>query len=342
MVSLGVALIRNDLQIGRLTGREQAIWRKMEPSIATLVDEDRPLGAAALISDSGLFVASRAAVRGESMTARLKSGRNVQMTVLARDGSTGLVLLQAAPWVAGQARPFVAPNAPEQPGVTLLAILGTGPIRAQCVSTRHYGVIGKARRFVPLTEFRFEAPAELIGAALVVCEDGEIVGSLNATLRRQENQTQQGLGQQAFVSQEKIPPVLRGLPGLAQQSTYGPGELTVAYTVGSEVVRQVINGFLSPDHKVNLPSLGLICKDNIGGGAIVEFVAPGSSADRAGIRVGDIIQDIAGQTIRDQVTFARVMLNQRVGAKIAIRTSRGNIVQIRDAVVGRAEDETLP
>jgi hypothetical protein len=339
-VSIALVLVANGSQVGRLTEREQAVWRRMEPGIATLLVGDRPVGAAALIDDSGLFVASKAAIQGETMSARLKSGLTVRMKVLARSGATGMVLLQADRWTPGQVRPFEAPQGTEKPNGTLLAVLGTGPIRAQFVSEKTFGVLGNSRRLVPLAELRFEAPAEAVGAALIVCEDGEIVGTLNATLRRPDSNSQGGLAQ-GITGGGLAPQLSRQLPGFnqQQQNAFGPGEMTVAYTVGRDVVRQVIEGFRSPSHQVAFPSLGVLCRDNIGGGALVEVVQPDSAAQRAGIRVGDIILDIAGIQIRNQVDFAKAMNSQRAGAKITIRTSRGNAVQVRDVLIGRVEDQ---
>lgn len=335
-VSLGLAISVNGAQVGRLKESEQRIWQRMEPSIAFLVSGDRPSGAAALIDDSGLFVAAKSAVSGDTVQARLKSGTRIQLHVIARSASTGLVLLQADDWKSGEARPFSPPHGTGSPNGVVLAVLGTGPIRAQFVEERAFGVLSDSRRLVPLAELRFEAPAETIGTALIVCEDGEIVGALNATLRRPDTGTPSLA--QGLTSQGLPPALARQLPGFNAKNQFGPGEMTVAYTVGREVVRQVIEGFRSPDHAVAFPSLGVQCKDNVGGGAVVEVVTAGSAAQKAGIRVGDVIQDINGVNIRNNVSFAREMLRQQIGAKVTIRLSRGGLVQVRDVIVGKSED----
>lgn len=303
----------------------------MEPSVATLVDHDRILGAAALIDDSGLFVAGQIPTNPGTVEGRLGNGQRLRMKVIRQDEDTGLVLLQAEHWVAGDARPFSAPMEEEQPGGRLLAVLKTGPIRAEFVSSHHYGVLGRSHRLVPLSEFRFEAPAETIGSALIFCENGEIIGALSATLRRREIPPAYGDGL------TQIRPGLNLPRNLDQHPlVIGPSEMTVAYTVGPEVVRQVIEGFRTPSHEVSYPSLGVLCVDNIGGGAVIEKIQRGSAAAKAGLKVGDVIQDIGETYIRDQVAFAKVMFHQQIGSRVMIRISRGREVLLREVTIGRS------
>jgi S1-C subfamily serine protease len=331
VVSLGWVLVAarlGDNQVGRLTGPEQELWRRMEPAIATLVEHDRPVGAAALIDDTGLFVAAKTAVRTNTLTARLSSGQWTKMTVLKRDSVSGLVLLQADHWAEGDAHPFRSPTEQEPVGGRLLAVLGTGPIRAEFVTDKLYGIVGKSRRFVTLSEFRFEAPPQLIGTALVFCENGELIGTLNGALRKRDRGYALQPGNAGYGGAELPDIIGDGRP-------IGPSELTVAYTVGPDIVRQVINGFRSPSHEVLFPSLGVLCIDVPGGGAMIREIERGSAAQRAHLRVGDVIKDISGTIIGDQVDFAKAMNRQEVGAKITIRITRGYAVQLIDAIVGQ-------
>lgn len=324
-------------QTGRLAPKEQDVWESMSPAIATLIDGGRPVAAAALIDDSGLFVASKNAVLGDTIQAKLSNGELVKMTQVARNGATGLVLLKAEDWKAiPDAKPFKAPLTNERPGARLFAVLGTGPIRASFVSSKLYGVLPKSRRVVPMCEFRFEAPAELIGSAIIICEDGEILGALNATLRRQDSGLQQPQNAvQGFTGQgNALNGLTRQTQNLAQQNSIGPSEMTVAYTVGPDLVRQVIEGFRSPDHKVELPSLGVLCTDAPDRGATIQKVIPGSAAAKADLRVGDVIREIAGEAIVNQIQFSKEMLKHRVGSRIAIKISRGSLMIVREIQVG--------
>jgi serine protease Do len=303
----------------RLSERDRAVWRKLDPSVATLFEGKKALGPAALVDTSGLFVAHGGAVTGNTVQAKLGE-RDLKMVVISRERNTELVLLKAEGY-EGTAKPFRVPFG-DVPTGTVFAVLSTGPIRAEHIPTRRYGVLGSTRRGVPIVELRFEAPEVQFGTGLILTESGEMYGSVNAAL---------------VPTQPKDGRSAQNLNGVRQFSpNIGPSSLTVAYAVGPQLVRRVLDGFLSPSHEVSFPTMGVMCVDNIGGGALVQIVRPGTPAEAAGIQVGDVLLDINGNAIGDQFDFSRVMLRQEVGKKVAIRLRRGNGQQIREVVIGRA------
>jgi S1-C subfamily serine protease len=186
-----------------------------------------------------------------------------------------------------------------------------------------------SRRLVPLNEFRFEAPAEEVGTALVFGENGTLVGALNATLGNQANSQSSLIGNHLTNTGPKV---------LGTQQIYGPSQLTVAYTAGSQVIKRVLDGFLSPSHTVDYPTLGVMCVDTPGGGATIQQIVKSSPAAKTGFRVGDIIVDIGGKLIRNQVDFARVMLEQPIDQKVTIRIKRGQAVILLDPVIVKSDD----
>lgn len=303
----------------RLNDRDRTVWKRLDASVATLVDGDRLIGPAALVDATGLFVAHGSAVMGDTVNARLGQ-KEFRMVVLSRERNTELVLLKAEGY-EGTARPFRPPTG-DTPSGTVFAVLSTGPIRAEHVPTRRYGVLGSTRRGVPIMELRFEAPEVQFGTGLILTEGGEMFGTVNAALVPPQPKNA-GTG-------------LTGIQAKPFTANVGPSALTVAYAVGPQFIRRVLEGFLSPSHEVSFPTMGVMCLDNIGGGALVQIVRPGTPAEAAGIQVGDVLLDIGGQTIGDQLDFARVMLRQEVGKKVVVRLRRGNAQQLRDVVIGRA------
>jgi putative serine protease PepD len=324
VVSAGIALAGVAAEQGRLGPRELQMWRRIEPSIVTVLQNGRASGPAALIDTSGLFVAHRNAVLADQVMARLSDGSTVQLNVKGKDAISQLVVLQAIDWDNARAKAFAAPTNNERPGGSLLAVLPSGPIRAEYVSST-LGVVKPANRLVPLAEFRFEAPATEVGTALVFGENGEFLGALSATLSKADERSP--LPGNSLNNTNKI----FGQPAI------GPSGLTVAYTTGPQVLRRVLAGFRSESHEVVYPSLGVVCSDAIGDGALVRGVTAGSPAAQAGVRFGDVLVDIGGQIIRNQVDFARVMLDQEVGKKIVVRIRRGSQLLFLNAVVAKAD-----
>ncbi|MGV3614913.1 MAG: PDZ domain-containing protein [Fimbriimonas sp.] len=304
----------------RLNRADQSAWRRLTAAVATLMDGARPVGPAALVDDSGLFVAHSSAVTGNTVNAKLGE-KTLRMVVLSRERNTELVLLKADEY-EGTARPF-RPPVGDSPNGAIFAVLSTGPIRAEHVPVRRYGVLGSTRRGVPITEFRFEAPEVQFGTGLLLTEGGEFFGTVNAAL----SPAQPTGNANAKINQFPIKPFTNSI---------GPSSLTVAYAVGPEFVRRVLEGFLSPAHEVVFPAMGIMCVDNIDGGALIQVVRPGTPAAAAGLQVGDVLLDINSNPIHNQLDFSRVMLRLEVGKKVPVRIRRGNSQRILDVIIGRA------
>jgi len=193
---------------------------------------------------------------------------------------------------------------------------------------------------VPLTEIRFEASPQAVGGALIFCENGELIGTLNATLERPDmfggnsNQSQQGGPNQGGIQFGQG--IIQVNPPPSILLNQGPAEMTVAYTVGAQVIQHTLEGFLSPDHEAAYASLGVFCTDAIGGGALIQKVTPGSPAYKSKLQPGDVIANIQFNEITDQVAFARVMLQQSVGKKITLVIKRGHSTLYVDIIPAKA------
>jgi serine protease Do len=311
----------------QLSRQDADAWSSVQPSIAILVSGGTPQGAAALIDDAGLFLAHHTVVAGREVSGRLSDGRTLQLRRLAQDETTGFVLLEAANWQPGRVKALdVATSAPAS-GTRIFAALGAGPLRAEFVADGRWGVMGAARRLMPLSELRFEAPIQTVAGALLFTADGALLGAVNATVEAPDDGTQSANKMQ------------RALSGIAQSTIqiprFGPAQLTVAYTLGTDVMRRVVDGFRSDSHEVVYPAIGVFCRDAVGGGAEVERVIPSSPAAQAGLLAGDVIVDIGGAPVDNQVVFARVMMHQRVGSKVAMRVKRAGKTLLLDVVVGK-------
>jgi S1-C subfamily serine protease len=171
-----------------------------------------------------------------------------------------------------------------------------------------------------------------VGTALVFGDNGEFIGALNATLGAPQEVKPNPLGQ-GLSDPARFPNIIGVGPKV------GPSQLTVAYTTGAQIVKRVLNGFRSESHVVEYPTLGVMCTDAAGNqGALIQTVVPNSPAARGGLRPGDIIVDIEGGTIRNQIDFARVMLEQEVGKEITVRIRRGKDLMFLKTNVAKATE----
>jgi S1-C subfamily serine protease len=278
------------------------------------------------------------------MQGLLPNGRMLTFDSIGQDSVTRLVLLQAENWRPEFGDPVRVPEGDEFGHGMVFAVLPSGPIRAALTKLNKLGFLRSEKRVIPLNEVQFEAPIDGCAGALLVDEDGELLGVLGATLSRGGFPEQQGAlgtrfatGPTPFNNTPSQGPAYSPGPAeriLRGQQRMGPSDLMVAYTAGVVVLKKVVEGFRSPDHQVRYPSLGLLCKDTPGGGALVQAVQPDSPAEHAGIQTGDILLTIAGEPIRNQVDFALVVLNQTAGDKILIHFKRRNHEMVDEVIVG--------
>jgi S1-C subfamily serine protease len=334
---LGVALLAGSGSSSDLNAQEQRVWRKIAPSVVYILQEGLPTGSAALIDQQGLFLASKSLVHSMAVDARTSDGRLIRLSVKATDEPTQLVLLEAPGWNSKESAEIqLGELDPRGRGLPLLAVIGTGPIRADMSWTGNFGVVAPSQRVMPLTEVRFEAPPELIGGALVFNLDGKLVGALNAALQSRDSLTAPTEG--VMMKMQRSGGVGGGgganlLKGDAQP--VGPAQLVTAYSLGTNMLRRVIDGFRSPSHEVVHPTIGVYCVNSIGGGALIQGFKEGSTAVKAGLKRGDVIVSIDSKPIRDQIDFSREMLGKSYEQKLKMLIKRGTMTQLVEVAVGK-------
>jgi putative serine protease PepD len=323
-VSFSLALAAGPL-IGQLNAQEQQVWARVQPAVVTLMQGGQPHASAALIDEKGFFIAHRSGLSGSVFQARLASGATLTLRIAAVDEPTQFVLLKADAWLpSGNVRrlaPAAGKAGPLQP---LLAVLPAGPVRAEYVSGERLGVLNSSKRLFPLSEIRFETNSGNVAGALLFNLQGEMLGILNATLEDKEEFT-------TAAALKQLGDTLQS----ADMRRFGPGRMTVAYAIGPDVFKRVVDGFRSPDHKVEHPSIGVFCRDAQGGGALVHQVVTGGPAHAAGLRSGDVIVEMDGVAIQNQVDFAKVMLAQSTGKVLPMKVRRGTVTVTLSVLVGK-------
>jgi hypothetical protein len=323
----------------QLTPSEAAAWRVIEPRIGYMTGQQTS-GVAVLINDQGYFVAHKSAFNSPGGFAFVRMGTSelVQVSYVTGDEVTQLILLKSEGWKPNPAL-FAAgtyvgrqERAPQK-GSPLIAVLPSGPIRAVLNEADKMGVL-PSKRGVTLSEIRVEKPSGNFGGGLVFGMDGRLLGVLGATLDVQRSQPAgAGGGADMKSTTRGTSTAVGGSPPMV----FGPGQMTVAYSITSDLLARVIEGFLSPSRKPNLPVVGMFCSDFKGGGAEVTGLTTGGNAEQAGLKIGDIIVKMGDVPINVASDFMRFVLRQEVGATVSVAVRRGNEVLTFDLKVGAGE-----
>ncbi|MBS1721563.1 MAG: PDZ domain-containing protein [Armatimonadetes bacterium] len=304
-------------------GQQQAAvvdpaWVRVRSSVVRIDAVGQNPGLGVLIDSRGYFLTHKDSTNIRPLMGRYGDNQAVLLTVVAVDDQTQLALLRAENWVStGQGGVQVA--AKTAPGAPLLAVTAVGPVKGEFVSDEKVGQMRPSLRYAPLSEIRLESNVVPIGGALVFDAQGALVGVLGATLSSNNQTSSPG---KAVAAQKSTLASADSVELTGKRSQYGPQGMTVAYSLGPAVLDRVVKGFLSPEHKVKHPSVGLFFKASAEPGALIEEVLAGGAASLAGIQPGDIVKEADGQVIHNPVEFAIALFNHNVGDKIVLKIKR--------------------
>ena len=280
----------------------QVLLQRLRPSVALLGSLGHPTGSAALIdSQQGLFLAHADSVKGDTVQARLGDGYLV-LSVLSRDARSSLVLLRPKAIdgpITAPALALVETNPTESSRV--LVLLSNAAVLGSFIGGDKFSV-GDRRPAIPVTELRFEAPSQAVSGALVFTLDGKLIGAIGSTVVSPATAT--------FAA-----PLARlgmGAPSdrrlQARDGRSGPGNLTVAYSPSLGMMRRVVEGFRSEDHRVSYSVLGIQVADAADGGARVTKVFEDTPAGRAGVKEGDVLVSMGDFPVGGRNDFLRAIL----------------------------------
>lgn len=338
MFTLAASLVLVQLacasQEKNLSKAELQVEEQVRASVAVLTKNAKPQGMAVLIDSRGYFLAHRLSVRTNSIGATMPNGRTLILKMIQQDDPSQMVLLKANDWKQNYGAPVNLISENCKVGDKIIAIMPSGIARAEFTNPNLFGIISENRRMVPLSEIKLEAPVDLIGGSAVFTMDGDLIGIVGAALKQtdkfntsaQQRGAQQsvgsGFGGNSGIGGGSGGPAFNGLAAFKNTQQFGPASLTIAYVAGPSIMARVIKGFTSHGNQVEHPTIGIYCRDSLRGGALIDNVIPNSPAEKAGVRVGDILIEIGGAAVRNQLDFAKAMINQSVGQTIVIRVIR--------------------
>ena len=116
----------------------------------------------------------------------------------------------------------------------------------------------------------------------------------------------------------------------SQIASSGGGNSGVGFAVPVDSIRDVVPKLLK-DGKIDRAYLGLASGERPATpGALVRTVNPGTPADEAGIRTGDLITSFDGKTVRNPSALSLAVLQKKPGDEVKVELQRGQRHPHRD------------
>jgi putative serine protease PepD len=316
----------------QFTGPEVATINNLRPAIAYIKQAGVTYGAAAFITKDGYAITHQLTLGGGATELVTGSGEKLAFVPIHKDTPSQLVLIKTVKAPSKVETVSWADDSDGGRGM-ILAVLPTGTVRAEITSSERIGVDEKSRRAVPMNEVRIEQTPVAIGGALLFSGKGRLIGSIAATLAVSQVAPSQNQGQNQGQNQSQSRTGIVASLNAKSVAPLGPAGLVVGYTPTWEVTKRAMAGFLTPGHKAPTAMLGVLIVNSLGG-VSVQQVDVDSPAAQAGIKVGDVISDIGGKKIRDQIDFARMTYDFQPGDKVAIQIQRGSEKLTVEATLG--------
>jgi serine protease Do len=132
-------------------------------------------------------------------------------------------------------------------------------------------------------------------------------------------------------------------------STSGGGSIGLGFAIPINRARRVADDLLAHG-RVQRPWIGIRLeevrtdnpRDAIVRGAIVASVVPGSPAERAGLRRGDVITRLRTHAVRNRFDWDAALLDLRVGEKVPLVLRRGDAEQTVSVTIADLPDVSAP
>jgi serine protease Do len=277
---------------------------------------ERALGSGVIVSGDGFIITNHHVVDGaEQIKIDLSDGRTLDAKLVGSDPPSDLALLK----VSQSGLPSLTPGDSDKVRVGDVALAIGNPLNVGQTVTM--GIISAKGRSTPLGSGNFEdflqtdAPINQgnSGGALVNT-NGELIG-INSQ-------------------------ILGGSTG---------GNIGIGFAIPSNMVRSVMDQLMKTG-KVRRGQLGVSVRrvdsdmaQSLGmsetKGVIVNSVVPGSAAERAGIRQGDVISALDGSPVNDSNSFRNHIASTAPGTEVTLTILRDNREQKIRAMLGEFKSE---
>jgi putative serine protease PepD len=293
------------------------IAASVQPSVV-VIDTGSGEGSGVIISADGYVVTNNHVVsgaRGSTVQVTFNSGKRVQASIVGTDPRTDLAVVKASGAVGLKFATWGDSDA-VQVGDTVLAI--GSPLGLQGSVTA--GIVSALHRTITVGDNQ-QSPFDTGSARTTIGDAIQTDAPINP-----------GNSGGALVNTEgKVIGINSAIATSGSTGNIGVG-FAISANKAKSVADQLIKG-----GKVSHPFLGVSVGNADNGGAQVQQVQAGGPADKAGLKVGDVIVKVNDRTVASREDLVGAIQGGTVGATVKLTIVRGATQQVVTATLGEAQ-----
>jgi S1-C subfamily serine protease len=257
----------------------------------------RRQGSGALIREGLVLTIGYLVIEAESIQVTGSDGKTVPATLAGYDHASGFGVLKLAGPLAGRPLPLGDPSSLEERDQAIFANAGANPALVQVVSRRLF--TGSWEYLLDSAIFTSPPQMDWSGAALIGAK-GELLGIGSLIL-----------------------------PDAGEPGTQSPGNMFVPV----DLLKPILADLVAKGRRAGAPRPWLgVNTESMLGRLFIARVSPGSPAEKAGLKTGDILLGVGGEEVTTQADFYRKLWGRgAAGVEVPLKVLQG--MHVKDVPV---------
>ena len=261
-----------------------------------------------------------AAASGGTISVKFADGRSAAARILGRDPTVDLAVIRAN-GISGVTPATLGTTKTVHVGDTVLAIGSPLGLEGSVTS----GIVSALHRTVSLGSDQPSDPTQSTGASV-----GDAIQTDAAINPGNSGGPLVDLGGRVVGINTAIASVGGGSSSSGQSGNIGVG-FAIPIDEAQSVAGQLIKGE-TPKHAL----LGVQVQDEPDGGALLVSVTKNGPADKAGLRSGDVVTQVASSSVADATSLTAVIRSHQPGDRVTVHYKRGGTQHTVTVVLGSA------
>jgi len=305
-------------------GSVEAVAAKVLPSVVSIIERSSSgnggEGSGIVLSPDGLILTNNHVVvdseNGGSLRVTTSDGKTVDATIIGTDPTSDLAVIKAQ-GVSGLTPATLGTSADLVVGQTVVAV--GSPLGLSGTVTS--GIVSALNR--PVSTSDSSSGTTTAGAVLNAIQTDAAINPGNS-------------GGPLVDLNGSVVGINSAIASLgASLGSTQSGSIGLGFSIPIDQARRIANQLIKTGHATH-PQLGVSLTDAPNGGATIAAVTAGSPADKAGLKVGDVVTAVDGHLVDTSDTLVADIRSSAPGATVAITYTRGGQSSTVNVTLGSA------